>query len=79
MVNKYLRHILNPDVSQGERNQIDLNAHLANGGILCVCTAKLKLRELSRLLKFLFCIKLYKAINHRKGDNELHVVSIETI
>lgn len=38
--NRYLRHILNPDVEKGEYNQLDFDKHLAEGGVICISTAQ---------------------------------------
>ena len=48
--NEYLRDVLNPDPSKGEKNDLDFDKHLEEGGVICISTAQGTLRGLSKFL-----------------------------
>lgn len=70
IANKYLRHILNPDIEQGERNQIDFDEHLANGGVICISTAQGLLRDLGKFLGYFIILQLQSAVFRRPGNED---------
>lgn len=65
--NEYLRPVLNPDSSKGNNYIIDFDKNLANGTMICISTAKDKLRELSQYLNYFFITALQTSILHRPG------------
>ena len=70
IANKYLRHILNPDIEQGEQNQIDFDEHLANGGVICISTAQGLLRDLGKFLGYFIILQLQSAVFRRPGNED---------
>ena len=66
--NKYLREVLNPDYDKGERNQIDFDRHLAEGGIICISTVQGALRDLSKYLGYFIILQLQSAAFRRSGN-----------
>lgn len=66
--NEYLRAVLNPDFDKGERNQIDFDKHLAEGGVICISTAQGVLRDLGRFLGYFIILQLQSAVFRRPGN-----------
>ena len=66
--NEFLRKVLNPDVDAGERNDLDFDKHLAEGGVICISTAQGTLRELSRFLGYFITLQLQSAVFRRPGN-----------
>lgn len=66
--NKYLRRVLNPQFDKGERNEIDFDKHLAEGGVICICTAQGVLRDLGRFLGYFIILQLQSAVFRRPGN-----------
>lgn len=68
--NKYLRDVLNPDVEKGEKNEIDFDKHLEEGGVICISTAQGSLRDLSRFLGYFIILQFQSAVFRRPGDED---------
>lgn len=68
--NEYLRAVLNPDFDKGERNQIDFDKHLAEGGVICISTAQGVLRDLGRFLGYFIILQLQSAVFRRPGNED---------
>lgn len=68
--NEYLREILNPDITKEEKNEIDFDTHLENGGVICISTAQGTLRELGRFLGYFIILQLQSAVFRRPGDED---------
>lgn len=66
--NEYLREVLNPDFANGERNEVDFDSHLANGGVLCISTAQGTLRDLSKYLGYFIILSLQSSVFRRPGN-----------
>ena len=66
--NEFLREVLNPDYDKGERNQIDFDKHLAEGGIICISTAQGTLRDLGKYLGYFIILQLQSAVFRRPGN-----------
>lgn len=66
--NEHLRNVLNPDFDKGERNQLDFDKHLAEGGVLCICTAQGTLRDLGKYLGYFIILQLQSAVFRRPGN-----------
>lgn len=65
--NEYLREILNPDFESGERNEVNFDEHLANGGVICISTAQGALRDLSKYLGYFIILTLQSSVFRRPG------------
>lgn len=65
--NKYLREVLNPDPSKGEKNDVDFDSILADGKVICISTSQGKLRGLSRFLGYFLILQLQSAVFRRPG------------
>lgn len=65
--NKYLRRILNPD---NGKSDIDFDSHLENGGVICICTAQGKLRDLGRFLGYFIILAFQSSVFKREGTEE---------
>jgi hypothetical protein len=63
--NKYLRKVLNPPAGM---NDIDFDAHLANGGIIAIATAQGKLRDLGRFLGYFIILQFQSSVFRRPGN-----------
>lgn len=59
---------MNPDYDKGERNQIDFDKHLAEGGIICISTAQGTLRDLGKYLGYFIILQLQSAVFRRPGN-----------
>lgn len=70
IANRYLREVLNPDVTKGECNQIDFDKHLADGGVICICTAQGKMRDLGKFLGYFLILQLQSAVFRRPGNED---------
>jgi hypothetical protein len=68
--NRYLRHILNPDVEKGEYNQIDFDKHLEEGGVICISTAQGLLRDLGKFLGYFLILQFKSAVFRRPGNED---------
>ena len=68
--NEYLRKILNPDFDKGERSGLDFAAGLRNGDILCISTAQVQLRDLSRYLALFMMTGFETAVARRSDDDQ---------
>lgn len=65
---KYLRSVLNPDISRGETNQIDFDKHLAEGGVICISTAQGLLGNLGTFLGYFIILQFQSAVFRRPGN-----------
>lgn len=63
--NRYLGHILNPDIERGDHSQVDFGRALANGEVICICTANELLREMGIFLHALIGLRLKSALAKR--------------
>lgn len=68
--NRYLRHILNPDVEKGEYNQLDFDKHLAEGGVICISTAQGLLDALGKFLGYFLILQFKSAVFRRPGNED---------
>lgn len=66
--NPYLREVLNPDPSKGEKNDLDFDKLLAEGGTCCISTAQGTLRGLSKFLGYFLILQLQSAVFRRPGN-----------
>ena len=66
--NEYLRDVLNPDPEKGEKNDIDFDKHLEEGGVICISTAQGTLRELGKFLGYFIILQLQSAVFRRPGN-----------
>ena len=66
--NEFLREVLNPDVENGQKNDIDFDKHLAEGGVICISTAQGTLRDLSKFLGYFITLQLQSAVFRRPGN-----------
>lgn len=66
--NEYLRDVLNPDVNNGETNDINFDKHLAEGGIICISTAQGALGELSKYLGYFIILSFQSSVFRRPGN-----------
>ena len=66
--NEYLREVLNPDWAHGEKNEVNFDKHLAEGGVICISTAQGVLRDLSRYLGYFIILSLQSAVFRRPGN-----------
>lgn len=66
--NEYLREVLNPDFENGEKNEVDFDTHLANGGVMCISTAQGTLRDLSKYLGYFIILSLQSSVFRRPGN-----------
>ena len=68
--NEYLRDVLNPDPTKGQKNDIDFDKHLAEGGVICISTAQGSLRDLGRFLGYFIILQLQSAVFRRPGNED---------
>jgi len=66
--NEFLREVLNPDISKGEKNDIDFDKALAEGWVICISTAQGVLRNLSKFLGYFLILQLQSSVFRRPGD-----------
>lgn len=66
--NEFLREVLNPNVMEGEHNDIDFDKALADGEVICISTAQGVLRGLSRFLGYFLILQLQSAVFRRPGN-----------
>jgi hypothetical protein len=66
--NEYLREVLNPDVNNGETNDINFDKHLAEGGIICISTAQGALGDLSKYLGYFIILSFQSSVFRRPGN-----------
>ena len=70
IANEYLRDVLNPDFDKGERNEINFDLHLAQGGVICISTAQGALRDLSKYLGYFLILSLQSSVFRRPGTED---------
>lgn len=70
IANRYLRRVLNPDFEKNERNEIDFDKNLADGGVICICTAQGKMRDLGKFLGYFIILQLQSAVFRRPGNED---------
>lgn len=68
--NEYLREVLNPDPSKGEKNDLDFDKHLEEGGVICISTAQGTLRGLSKFLGYFIILQFQSAVFRRPGSED---------
>ena len=68
--NRYLRDILNPDVTKNQYNEIDFDEHLENGGVICISTAQGMMRDLGKFLGYFIILQLQSAVFRRPGNED---------
>lgn len=68
--NRYLRHVLNPDVEAGEYNQIDFDKHLEEGGVICISTTQGLLGNLGKFLGYFLILQFKSAVFRRPGNED---------
>ena len=68
--NRYLRHILNPDVEKGEYNELDFDKHLEEGGVICISSAQGLLRDLGKFLGYFLILQFKSAVFRRPGNED---------
>ena len=68
--NPYLREVLNPDPTKGEKNDIDFDRLLAEGGVCCISTAQGTLRGLSKFLGYFLILQLQSCVFRRPGNED---------
>lgn len=66
--NEYLREVLNPDIDKGEKNEVNFDKHLMEGGIICISTAQGALRDLSKYLGYFIILSLQSSVFRRPGN-----------
>lgn len=66
--NPYLREVLNPDPDKGEKNDMDFDKLLEEGGVCCISTAQGTLRGLSRFLGYFIILQLQSCVFRRPGN-----------
>lgn len=70
IANPYLRRILNPDAEKNERNEIDFDKHLEDGGVICISTAQGLLGELGKSLGYFLILQFKSAVFRRDGNED---------
>lgn len=70
IANRYLRHVLNPDFEKNEHNEIDFDKNLADGGVICICTAQGRMRDLGKFLGYFIILQLQSAVFRRPGNED---------
>lgn len=70
IANRFLRNILNPDVTKNEYNEIDFDKHLAEGGVICISTAQGMMRDLGKFLGYFIILQLQSAVFRRPGNED---------
>ncbi len=68
--NEFLRDILNPNVMNGEKNELDFSAALEEGRVLCISTAQGALQSLSKYLGLFLIFQLQNAVFNRPGTED---------
>lgn len=68
--NKYLRKVLNPE---NGKSDIDFDAHLENGTIICICTAQGKLRDLGKFLGYFIILNFQSSVFKRPGNENTRI------
>lgn len=66
--NKFLRKVLNPVDNRG--SDIDWDAHLKNGTVLCITTAQGSLRDLGSFLGYLLILSFQSSVFKRPGNED---------
>lgn len=64
--NKFLRKVLNPPKGRG--SDINWDAHLENGTVICITTAQGSLRDLGSFLGYLLILSYQSAVFKRPGN-----------
>lgn len=70
IANEYLREVLNPDFDKGEKNQVNFDRHLMEGGVICISTAQGALRDLSKYLGYFIILSMQSAVFRRPGTED---------
>jgi len=68
--NQYLRKILNPDIDKGQKNDIDFDQHLADGGVIAISTAQDVLGGLSSYLGYFLILQFQSCVFRRPGNEK---------
>ena len=68
--NKYLRKVLNPE---NGKSDIDFDAHLEKGTIICICTAQGKLRDLGKFLGYFIILNFQSSVFKRPGNENTRI------
>ena len=68
--NKFLRRVLNPE---NGKSDIDFDAHLENGTVICICTAQGKLRDLGKFLGYFIILNFQSAVFKRPGNENTRI------
>lgn len=68
--NEYLREVLNPDINKGEKNTVNFDKHLMQGGVICISTAQGALRDLSKYLGYFLILSFQSAVFRRPGTED---------
>lgn len=68
--NEYLRDVLNPNVENGEKNELNFDRHLAEGGVICISTAQGALRDLGRYLGYFLMLSFQSSVFRRPGTED---------
>lgn len=68
--NKFLRRVLNPE---NGKSDIDFDAHLAQGTIICICTAQGKLRDLGKFLGYFIILNFQSSVFKRPGNENTRI------
>ena len=56
---------MNPDIEKGDLSQVDFGRALANGEVICICTANDLLRDMGIFLHTLIGLRLKSALVKR--------------
>lgn len=68
--NKFLRRVLNPE---NGKSDIDFDAHLENGTVICICTAQGKLRDLGKFLGYFIILNFQSSVFKRPGNENTRI------
>lgn len=68
--NEYLRNVLNPDISKGEKNDIDFDKALEDGEVLCISTAQGLLGQMSGFIGYFLTLQLQASVLRRPGNED---------
>lgn len=68
--NEYLRNVLNPDVTKGEKNDIDFDKALEDGEVLCISTAQGLLGNMSGFIGYFLTLQLQACVLRRPGNED---------
>lgn len=68
--NPYLRDVLNPDPTKGQKNDLDFDRLLSEGCVFCISTAQGTLQGLSKFLGYFLILQLQSAVFRRPGNED---------